>query len=368
MSFQSTGHSRRIFWEQFRLIVLPLLFSILIIFALVASVHFYRQAYAPGVNFSPLTPKSQRSFSFNVPILTLANPAGSNLLLKIVKEKDAFGSARYWHSGKTVLSLPLLVSSCGICIRLALWDPGIYRVTLSDSMGHQVFSSHLTVIAPLALYRDDIILILLTIFLSWSSGKLAVSVLGRTKPLVSANVQKRVRLGILAAGLMALGLIFIPYPDVQHRRSSDVSSMPMNVASDSGAVTSTLESEGREEAIPLPLSPAGKKIASGYLMIRHHMDSWTEFGRSLTVFEGATGPLKAQNSFFLPPDDGRYFLSLWSPDSSGKSLLDTHWVVRSIPVSPPFPAALLSGLALFSLSGFFWGLLFRHSTHGNPER
>lgn len=368
MSFQSTDHSRRIFWRQFKLIVLPLIFSILIIFALVSSVHFYRLAYVSGVNFSPLTPKSQRSFGFNVAVTNLPASSGKNLLLRIIKEKNSFGSTSYWHTGKTVLSIPLQVSSCGICIRLALWDPGVYRVTLSDPSGHQVFSSFLTVIAPLALYRDDFILIFLTVFFSWASGRLAVSVLGQTRPLISVEMQKKIRLGIFGAGLMALGLIFIPYPELHARQDAPISSMPMDSAVSSGNEVSTLESEGRRGAVPLALSPAAQIISPGYLTIRHHMDSWTEFGRTLTVFEGATGFLGAKDSFFLPPDDGRYFLSLWSPAPSGRSLRDTHWVMRSIPVSPPFPVALLSGLFLFSISGFFWGLLFRKHFYGSSGK
>jgi hypothetical protein len=368
LSFQLTDHSRRILWEQFKLIVLPLAFSILIIFAFVSSVHFYRAAYAPGVHFSPRTPKAQRPFSFNVAKSSLPASDGSTLLLKIVKERDSFGSTRYWHSGKTVLSLPLQVSSCGICVRVALWDPGVYAVTLSDSMGHQVFSSPLSVIAPLALYRDDMILVLLTIILSWGSGKLSASVLGRTKPLDSTRLQRSVRLGCFAAGLMALALIFMPYPDLRSPEGMESSSMSMNSSSDSGAVISTLESEGRQDATPLPLLPAGKMISHGYLLIRHHMDSWTEFGRTLTIFEGPIGTLEAKNSFFLPPDDGRYFLSLWSADPSRQSLVNTRWVLRAIPVSPPFPAALLSGLTIFSLSGFIWGLLLSQSSYKNPKR
>ncbi len=347
---------------------MPLIFSILIIFALVSSVHFYRLAYVSGVNFSPLTPKSQRSFSFNVPLTALPDLSGGNLLLKIIKEKDSFGSTSYWHTGKTVLSLPLQVSSCGICIRLALWDPGVYRVMLSDPSGHQVFSSLLTVIAPLALYRDDAILIFLTIFLSWASGRLAVSVMGLTSPLISVDMQKNVRLGIFAAGLMALGLIFIPYPELSTGEGSRVSSMSMDSAVPSGNGSSTLESEGRSGAVPLRLAPEGQNVFPGYLTIRHHMDSWTEFGRTLTVFEGATGFIRAKDAFFLPPDDGRYFLSLWSPSPSGSSLVDTHWVVRSNPVSPPFPATLLSGLSLFSLCGFFWGFLLRISSYGSSGK
>ena len=368
MSFQSADHSRCVLWNQFKLIVLPLIFSILIIFALVGSVHFYRLAYVSGVNFSPLTPKSQRSFSFNVPPTALPDPSGGNLLLKIIKEKDSFGSTRYWHTGKTVLSLPLQVSSCGICIRLALWDPGVYRVMLSDPSGHQVFSSLLTVIAPLALYRDDAILVFMTIFLSWASGRLAISVMGLTRPLISVDMQKNVRLGLFAAGLMALGLIFIPYPELNTGAGSRVSSMSMDSAAPSGNGSSTLESEGRSGASPLRLAPVGQNVFPGYLTIRHHMDSWTEFGRTLTVFEGATGFIRAKDAFFLPPDDGRYFLSLWSPSHSGGSLVDTHWVVRSNPVSPPFPTTLLSGLSLFSLCGFFWGFLLRISSYGSSGK
>ena len=358
MSFRSV-HPRRSFWGQFRLIFLPMTLSVLIIFSLVSSVHFYRQAYVSGLHFSPLTPKSQRSFSFNVARSTLPADSGSDLLLKITKEKNAFGSTRYWHSGSVVLSLPLQISSCGICIRLALWDPGVYRVTLSNHSGDLVFSSLLTVIAPLALYRDDIILILITIGLSWASGRLAVSILGGEGPFISVDMQQKVQMGLIAAGLMALGLIFMPYPDLTAHEGSETSPMSMGSVSSSGGVPSTLESEGRLDAVPIALSPPGKIMPPGYLTIRHHMDSWTEFGRTLTVFEGATASLGATDSFFLLPDDGRYFLSLWASSSSGKSLVDTHWVLRSLPVSPPLPVALLSGLSLFSLSGFFWGLLIR---------
>ncbi len=358
LSFRSIQH-RRSFWRQFRLIFLPLALSVLILFSLVSSVHFYRQAYISGSHFSPLTPKSQRSFSFNVARANLPADSGSELLLKITKEKNAFGSTRYWHSGSVVLSLPLQISTCGICIRLALWDPGVYRVTLSNHSGDLVFSSLLTVIAPLALYRDDIILILVTLWLSWASGRLAVSILGGERPFIPVDMQRKVQMGLIAAGLMALGLIFIPYPELHTHQASKTSIMSMGSDSPSGKEPSTLESEGRIDAVPIALSPPGTIMPPGYLTIRHHMDSWTEFGRTLTVFEGATASLGATGSFFLLPDDGRYFLSLWASTSSGKSLADTHWVLRSLPVSPPLPVALLSGLALFSLSGFFWGLLIR---------
>lgn len=361
MSFQSTDRFLKTLWGPLKLIVLPLIFSLLILFALVASVHFYRMAYAPGVNFSPLTPKAQRSFSFQVPIKNIPDPAGSSLILKIAKEQDSFGSARYWHVGKTVLSLPLVVSSCGICIRLALWDPGVYRVSLLDVSGHKIFTSLVTVIAPLALYRDDVILVFFVVFLSWASGKFAISILGQGRLSLANELQKKIRLVIIGAGLVALGLIFVPYPEIHHVSGSEMTSLPMGGTSLPADESSTLESEGRRGALPLPLSPVGQSVSSGYLIIRHHMDSWTEFGRTLTVFEGAIGVLGKKNSFFLPPDDGRYFLTLWSPDTSGKSLLDFHWVIRSIPVSPELPAALLSGLALFSFSGFLWGFLLRNS-------
>ncbi|MDA8059700.1 MAG: hypothetical protein M0Z37_05055 [Nitrospiraceae bacterium] len=368
MSFQLTDHSRRSLWEQFKLVVLPMIFSVLIISALVLSVHFYRMSYAPGVNFSPLTPKSQRSFSFNVSKDHLPDLPGGTLFLKIRKEKGSFGSASYWHSGKTVFSVPLRISSCGICIRLALWDPGIYRITLSDPSGRQVFSSPLRVIAPLALYRDDLVLIFLTVFLSWGSGKLAASVLGEVKPCLTSSLQQKIRLVILAAGLMALGLIFIPYPEMKEHHFPLISSMPAGTVPDKGVVASAPESEGRSEANPLPLSPLEANGSPGYLTIRHHMDSWTEFGRTLTIFEGEVGILGSKNSFFLPPDDGRYFLSLWSIASSGRSLVDTHWALRSIPVSPPIPLALLSGLALFSLSGFLGGVLLGRSVRDKHRR
>ena len=358
MSFRSEK-PRRSFWRQFRLIFLPLTLSVMIIFFLVSSVHLYRQAYVSGIHFSPLTPKAQRSFSFNVARDQLPADSGSDLLLKITKVKNAFGSTRYWHSGSLVLSIPLQISNCGICVRLALWDPGVYRVTLSNHAGHQVFSSLLTVIAPLALYRDDIILIFVTVWLSWASGRLALSIMGGKGPIIPLEMQQKIQLGLLAAGLMALGLIFIPYPELTARQGSEIASMSMGSDSSSGREPSTLESEGRLGAVPIALSPPGQILSPGYLTIRHHMDSWTEFGRTLTVFEGATASLGATDSSFLPPDDGRYFLSLWSAPYSGKSLVDTHWVLRSLPVSPPVPVALLSGIALFSLSGFFWGLLIR---------
>ncbi len=358
MSFHASRHSRIPFFSRTGMFFLPFLLSLAILFGLGLSVHLYRAVYEPGVYFAPATPKAQRSFSFNVPAERLGASPGTTLLLTIRKTRNSFGSTRYWHEGKDVLSVPLRVSSCGVCIRLALWDPGTYDVRLSDQTGHQVFTSPLQMIAPLALYRDDLILIVLIVFLSWGSGAYAAGLLSPILPSVKGGGRLKVRLGVLALWVMALGLIFMPYPRTPDPTPSDRAALSSG-SSSGGQGASTMESEGRPDARPLSLASPSPAFQSGYLTIRHHMDSWAEYGRTLTMFEGPVGVMNKKSAFFLPPDDGRYFVNLWSPGGADQGLQNTRWVVRSIPVSPPFPVGLFSGLALFSLGGFLWGLLIR---------
>lgn len=329
-------------------LVMPLVWASVILGSLAFSIHLYRQTYRPGTVFSPAVPRMQRPFDFQADTKELGSFSGRFLLLSVKKERNALWSTRYWIPGLAVLEVPVQVTSCGVCVRLALWDAGEYSVALSDpGTGRRVFGSSLKVVVPLSVYRNDFLLLGAILTLSFLSGRLASWTLF---PFLPQAFQDRKKFGLFVAGLaiFALGLILFPYPETAAPRVH-----PMALSHDT-----TFESEGRPDAVPAFLGTKGEHGGTGgVLRMRHHMDNWTEFGRTLTFFEGPVGPLSPRNALFLPPDDGRYFLTLWHSVNPGSPIEEENWHFRAHPVSPPFPAGIYLGLALLSFAGFARGIL-----------
>ncbi len=327
---------------------MPFLWASVILGSLAFSIHLYRQTYRAGTVFTPAVPRMQRPFDFKADKKDLGAFTGPVLLLSVKKERNALWSTRYWNPGSVVLEVPVQVTSCGICVRLALWDAGQYSVDLSDpGTGRGVFGSSLKVVVPLSVYRNDVLLLGAILALSFLSGRLASGTLFQILPQAFQN---RKKYGIFLAGLVffALGLILRPYPETAPPRGHTISHSP----------GPTFESEGRPDAVPAFLGTnVGQGGSDGVLRIWHHMDNWTEFGRTLTLFEGPVGPLSPRNAFFLPPDDGRYFLTFWHSAYPGLSFEEENGLFRAHPVSPPFPAGIYLGLALLSFAGFSRGAL-----------
>ena len=324
------------------LIVGPFLMSVFILGTLALSVHYYRESFLPGPVFSPGHPRLQRPFDLRLPLTELgtAKP-GDVVRVEIRKKRNAFFSTAYYAPGSLVLRLPVQITSCGVCIRLSLWDAGSYQVKIQDQQsGTTVGDLPLTVIASFSLYRNDLILLSAILVLSFFSGKTVAPIVRSILPdrLSSPLVHRTLTAAFV---FLALGLSSLPLranPSLDH-----------NPLASSRALH---ESEGRPEATPALILPPSQET-SGILKISHNMDSWTDYGRSLTFFEGPVKNLVSSSSSFLLPDDGRYFLTFWTSDNNQTRQIS--WVLRANPVSPPFPWTLYAGMVLLSFSGFLAG-------------
>ena len=332
----------------------PFLMSVFLLGTLALSVHYYRESFLPGPVFSPGHPRLQRPFDLRLPLTELgtAKP-GDVVRVEIRKKRNAFFSTAYYAPGSLVLKLPVQVTSCGVCIRLSLWDAGSYQVEIQDEQsGTTLVDLPLTVIAPFSLYRNDLILLTAILVLSFFSGKAVASIVRSILPdrLASPLVHRTL---IAAFVFFALGLSSLPLranPPLDHTPPDS-----------SGTLH---ESEGRPDAAPALILPPSQET-SGVLKISHNMDSWTDYGRSLTFFEGPVKNLVSSSSSLLLPDDGRYFLTFWTSDKNQTRQIS--WVLRANPVSPPFPWTLYAGLVLLSFSGFLAGTYHFGSRSDSPS-
>lgn len=333
----------------------PLISGVLILASAGVMIHLYRSTYSSTPWVKPALPRAQ--FSFTLALPENRSEEARTFLLRVVKNRGSLLSVNYWPSGRTVFQVPVLdipsSGKSGHSVRLALWDPGSYTISFTDmTTGAPVKSLSLRVASPLGLYRNDLILLAVLAVAAYFSGKMARSSwsgdplsLPATASRVLFSSRGRVLLfsGILLAGLAAMafsGLSRAPalLPGLPHEGFH--------------------ESEGRPDApeMTLPvvsgLLPSG---SSGLLVIRHRLDSWLRFGQDLTLFDGPVTLASGQRSFLLPPDDGRYRLTLW--EDRTRTLSETRRTLRALPVSPPFPTILFSGLTLFSGAFFILGLL-----------
>lgn len=327
------------------LILWPFVWSLFILGTLALSVHYYRSSFSPGTDVSPKNPRSQRPFDLHVSLKSL-DPVqpGTVFRLQVRKIRNAFFSTAYYAPGSAILDLPVQVTGCGICVRLSLWDAGKYRITLEDRQSGKILRQlPLTVIVPLSLYRNDGFLLFGILLLSFLSGKMAEPAVGTLFPgfVGRTAIHRKI---VAAFIFLSLGLLVLPYPRTSSPRH------------DTSPNAVQLESEGRPDARPAPLVPPGG-TGGGVLKIAHNMDSWTDYGRSLTLFEGPVGDLGPDGSSILLPDDGRYFVTLWTPSIPARTL-QTSWVIRAHPVPPPFPWSVYSGMVLLSMAGFLAGATF----------
>ena len=336
--------------------LLPLLTGVLIIATAGTLIHLYRSTWVSGPLISPVLPRAQFSFSVRLPENRTGSPLP--LLLRVVKTGNSFLSVAYWPVGRTVFQMPVLAPPAPAghpeirTIRLALWDPGRYTVTFEDGRtGSPVQSTSIRVAAPLGLYRNDLILLVLLGVAGYLSGRLALSSLPVLPGLSRLASFRRWLFPFLLAGATILILSAGPplHPGSATGPQSAISS------GGSPAGTGFLESEGRSDAprMILPLEHGTDRASGGYLSLRHRLDSWLRFGQDLTLFEGPVDTGSPRRAFILPPDDGRYRLSLWTGEKGVLTLRRT--VVSAIPVSPAFPLALFTGLTLFAFSFFLLG-------------
>ncbi len=326
-------------------LLLPLLTGALIIAAAGILVNTYRNTWTPGTQVSPVLPRAQVSFAVRLPENRSGQPLP--LLLRVVKTGNAHLSVSYWHAGRTVFQMPVLdpparTGEAPQSLRLALWDPGLYTLTFEEARtGNPVQSFSLRIAAPLGLYRNDLILLLLLAVAGYLSGRMAFTSLPSFTALSRFFPLRKT----LFLALSSAGVILILLATLSSSRGPAMES----------SKTGFLESEGRADAprMLLPL-PAGKSPGSGgYLVLRHRLDSWLRFGQDLTLFEGAVDTASPRKAFILPPDDGRYRLSLWTGGANVLSVNRT--VVSAVPVSPVLPLGLFAGLTLFASSFFLLG-------------
>ncbi|MCL5284294.1 MAG: hypothetical protein M1313_00810 [Nitrospirae bacterium] len=351
--------------KSFFRFLLPLLTGTLIIAAAGVMIHLYRSTWSTGSLTSPVLPRAQISFSVHLPDNRSGQPQA--LLLRVVKTGNAFLSVSYWHVGRTVFQMPVLDPPAQAgehpqSLRLALWDPGRYTLTFADDRtGNPVQSFSLRVATPLGLYRNDLILFLLLGIAGYMSGRMAIASLPTFS--ISSRIfslRKTLFLGLLSGGVF---LILLATPLVS-RGPTPAKETPR---------AGLLESEGRADAprmvLPLPAGPAGKSAdEGGFLVLRHRLDSWLRFGQDLTFFEGPVDRSSSHRAFILPPDDGRYRLTLWTGEAAKLSFHRS--AISAIPVSPGFPLGLFSGLTLFASSFFLLGFtrVFRPTPKTTAER
>jgi len=332
---------------------LPFVTGVLIISAAGLLIHLYRATYLPGPVLSPALPRAQFSFSVTLPDNFENNgPAGRTLLLRVIKNRSAFLSVSYWHSGRTVFQIPVLdlprTTGKPNTIRLALWDPGTYTLSFTDAAtGAPVLSKEIRVATPLGLYRNDLFLLTLLALFGYFSGRLALGSLPGLPLATHPRISRIVPFGrFIFGGLLTASVLLIL--SVGLPRSTSPAHEPVREGFH--------ESEGRIDAPRMRLidqKTAGE--GSGYLVLRHRLDSWLRFGQDLTLFEGPVDLRTPHAAFILPPDDGRYRLTLWSQRSG--ELVPVHRTIRAIPVSPAFPFSLFAGLSLFAGAFFVLGVL-----------
>ena len=332
--------------------LLPLLTGVLIIAGAGILIHLYRSTWVPGPLISPVLPRAQHSFSVNLPENRSDRPLP--LLLRVVKTGNAFLSVAYWPVGRTVFQMPVLAPPARTgqpdagTLRLALWDPGRYTVTFEDGRtGSPVQSVSIRVAAPLGLFRNDLILMLLLGAAGYLSGRMALSSLPML-PVFSrlSSVRRWLFPSLLSFATL---LILLAGPPVRDGSATGPT------AGTSPTRSGFLESEGRSDAprMLLPLGHRDRPDSGGYLSLRHRLDSWLRFGQDLTFFEGPVDTGSPRRAFILPPDDGRYRLSLWTGEKGVLTL--NRSIVSAIPVSPAFPLGLFTGLTLFASSFFLLG-------------
>ncbi|MGC8529737.1 MAG: hypothetical protein ACP5OP_06010 [Leptospirillia bacterium] len=353
--------------------LLPFVIGLVILTATGLFVHLYRSTWTPGPQTEPRIPRAQTTFTLRLPVPS-ATPQGQPvqdwpLVLNVVKKSSAPLSVAYWPVGRTVLRMPLVVpaglpGSPPSSVRLVLWDPGRYTLTLTDpATGRTVETLPLQVIAPLVLFRNDLFLLLALAVAGHLSGRFirGAGILSppapegrpfRNSPFGPGGLSRLLsRRKTLSATLLLAGILLVAFAP-----------RPQASGPDSPAAMGpggTAESEGRRDAARMPLFdrttlPPGTPAGKGYLLLSHRMDSWAAYGHDLTLFSGPVDARNLSEAFLLPPDDGRYRIHLWETDSAGH-LVTIRTVSRAIPVSPAFPVWLFSGLALISLAFFLLG-------------
>ncbi len=346
---------------------LPFLTGLLILAATGILVHLYRSTWAPGSQTEPRIPRAQSTFSLRLPAPPARQGQPANewpLVLRVVKESSDPLSVAYWPAGRVVLQMPVVVPAASpgappSSIRLALWDPGHYTLTLSDpATGRTIEKLPLHVMAPLSLFRNDLLLFLALGVAGYLSGRSVrgIQILhpasGREKTGKTLRLALPVsRRKAFSAALLLAGILLVAFAP----RSG--SSSVVNPAESPGKETA--EAEGRRDAGRMLLYnpaalPPGSPSGKGYLLLSHRMDSWTSYGHDLTLFSGPVDSHELSQAFLLPPDDGRYRMHLWETDTTGH-LASIRMVSRATPVSPAFPVWVFSGLAMISLAFFILG-------------
>ena len=344
--------------------LLPLVTGLVILAATGLLVHLYRSTWDPGPQTEPRVPRAQTTFSLRLPDSSAPSQSQPSratrdwpLLLDVVKDRSAPLSVAYWPTGRTVLRMPLVVPAAATgsppsSVRLVLWDPGRYTLTLTDpATGRTVETLPLHVMAPLLLFRNDLFLLLALGVAGYLSGRSVrgAGILASPGPGGLAHLMSRRKL--LSATLLLAGILMVAFAPRPQGAGP-----PSPTATGSGG---TAESEGRRDAARMPLFdrttlPPGSPEGKGYLLLSHRMDSWAAYGHDLTLFSGPVDIGRLSEAFLLPPDDGRYRAHIWETDPAGH-LVTIRSVSRAIPVSPAFPVGLFSGLALISLAFFLLG-------------
>ncbi len=344
--------------------LLPLVTGLVILAATGLLVHLYRTTWDPGPLTEPRVPRAQTTFTLRLPSPSAlpqgqpSRPPGDwPLVLGVVKKSSAPLSVAYWPVGRTVLRMPLVVPAAApgsppSSVRLVLWDPGRYTLTLTDpATGRTVESLPLHVMAPLVLFRNDLFLLLALGVAGYLSGRSVRGAGILASPRPGGLTLLLTRRKVLSASLLLAGILmvaFAPRPE---------GTAPQSPAA--GVSGGTAESEGRKAAERMPLFdrpplPPGSPAGKGYLLLSHRMDSWAAYGHDLTIFSGPVDTGRLSKAFLLPPDDGRYRVHIWETDPAGH-LVTIRSVSRASPVSPAFPVWLFSGLALISLAFFLLG-------------
>ena len=350
---------------------LPLLTGLTILAAAAILVHLYRSTWTPGPLTDPRIPRAQTTFSLRLPSPPPPRQgqvsADWPLVLRVVKEGSAPLSTHYWPAGRTVLQMPVLVpvgspGAAPSSVRLALWDPGRYRLTLADpATGRTVEALPLHVMAPLILFRNDLLLLLALGAAGYLSGRsvrgMRIFSESRLRPPARGGIRNPSRFDLplsrrtVSMAVLLAGILLVAFGP---RSGSSADLSP--TGRDGGG---TAESEGRRNAARMPLFdlstlPPGSPAGKGYLLLNHRMDSWAAYGRDLTLFSGPVDVQELSLAFLLPPDDGRYRLHLWETDAAGR-LVTIRTVSRALPLSPAFSVWLFSGLVLISLAFFILG-------------
>lgn len=335
--------------------LLPLLTGIAVLAAAGLLVPLYRSTWTAGPGIEPRIPRAQTTFSVRLPALPSGGPDHRSLLLRAIKESSDPLSVGYWPSGRTVFQMPVAIAPPDpgkppASVRLVLWDPGRYQITFSDPTTQRLVETlPVHVVAPLTLYRNDVLLLLLLGGAGYLSGRFVrLPAPEGQKKGGSAPSFIRHRSAVATAALLA-GLLL-----VLMERPLPAPRTPL--PSLSGGPGGTYESEGRKDAarMPIPLSLGPGQSPEGFLVLRHRLDSWVAYGHDLTLFSGPVDLRLGSRAYLLPPDDGRYRLTLWTSDGTGR-LLPLRQVARALPVSPAFPLGLFLGFSLFSLAFFFLG-------------